>query len=168
VRLAQLSAAQVTTLHDNGATLNGLAAAADGSLAWIDLPATGPSRVWLQTASGVATVFSSPSLMWLTAAPAGAFVLEVNGCLNHLALDGGTSQVGPPPCVQDLAIAGTFDAAGNLYTISLLDNLVRRRSPDGGTDVVLELADHATDIAAEPSGSILILVPDALLRFHPQ
>ncbi len=164
---AELSAAQVVTLYDNDAGVTAVAASEDGSFAWIDLPVSAPSRVWLQTASGVAQVLSTPTISWVTADPAGAFVIEVNSCLDHLDLDGGTSPLGPSPCSQPLAVAGSIDAAGNLYTISLLDNLVRRRSPDGGTDVVLELADHATDLAAEPSGSILILVPDALLRFHP-
>jgi hypothetical protein len=100
----------------------------------------------------------------LTSDPAGGFVMGGYSLLQHLDTQGG---------ITDLQLGmrywsgGSVDPSGNVYAIDVPTNLIMRRAPDGAMTAVLDLADHATAIAAEPSGSVLILVPDALLRYHP-
>jgi hypothetical protein len=164
VRVAELIAARVTTLDANRSSIYSFAADPAGALAWLEQQ-NDMWQVVTQTPPGppLAQPWVAPS--WVAADPAGGFLIRTPDGLVHVEADGGQGATWPELSSFDAAAA--FDALGNLYTVNVFDNGVRRRDSSGNVELVLQLADNPLALTAEPSGALLILVPSAILRFRP-
>jgi hypothetical protein len=168
VRLAMLNAAWVTTLEWEPNVLWGLAAGPGGAYAWTELsPTLSDLALWLRSEDGGVQRSSVLNPLWLAADPDGGYLVEAGCDLQHVDLDGTATLFAPAVCMNAPFKAATLDAAGTLYLLDTADNLLWRRTPAGVMTAVLDLADRPIALSAEPSGSVLILVPEAILRFHP-
>lgn len=100
----------------------------------------------------------------------GLLYVEDSCRLMQLGADAGVSLVDAMACGPEPSLVKRLftDAAGDVYTIDEFHNLVRKRDRSTGTwTTLLELSDHPIDAAFTPSGDLLVLVPEAILRLRP-
>ncbi|MFT3839206.1 MAG: hypothetical protein QM723_19650 [Myxococcaceae bacterium] len=94
----------------------------------------------------------------------GGYWVTANDALEHLDPAGNTVQT----ISTGLSLIGLQrDPLGNLWTLDNAGFQLLKVTPAGVVTPIAQLADQPRQLALEPGGTVLVTVPEAILRVHP-